>query len=73
MDHSIYGYLTRRSTDELHFSFYFYLQQDDFRFYEHICVMCQEILKTRLSPADPLLSEYGIALEKRRKDFYQDT
>lgn len=47
MDHSLYGYLSRRSNEELeHFiTLYWHLREDEF--YKYILDMIEEILKER--------------------------
>ena len=69
MDHSIQGYLERRTTEELHYAFRYCLHQDDFLFYEHISVMCLNVLETRLSSTDHIIQEYRLALEERKRAF----
>lgn len=49
MDHSLYGYLSRRSNEELeHFiTLYWHLQEDDF--YKNILDLINQVLEERAS------------------------
>ena len=69
MDHSVRGYLGRRTTEELCFAFHCCLNQKEFLFYEHIAVMCIEELASRLSPNDPTVIDCRLSLEECKNNF----